>query len=93
MTLGGEERGKPWIRDQPWHTSEEATRNRADESRWSAGVKRMYRMLLVLLGSIKEPPLPLLRGNGGGPHGGSKPGTKGTGQAEACPARPAIAKQ
>lgn len=28
---------------------------------------------------------------GGGPHGGSKPETKGTGQAEACPARSAIA--
>lgn len=27
---------------------------------------------------------------GGGPHGGSKPASEETGQAEACPARPAI---
>ncbi|GFM89278.1 hypothetical protein PSCICO_46770 [Pseudomonas cichorii] len=30
---------------------------------------------------------------GGGPYGGQKPASEGTGQAEACPARTAIEKQ
>ena len=30
---------------------------------------------------------------GGGPYGGQKPASEGTGQAEACPARSAIEKQ
>ena len=32
----------------------------------------------------------MLHGNGGGPYGGSKPASEGTGQAKACPTRPAI---
>lgn len=44
----------------------------------------------MLLGSIKEPLPTVVTRIGGGPYGGDKPGTKGTGQAKACPARPTI---
>ncbi len=52
--LDGEGRGEAWIQDQPRHTSNEAACNQTDESRWSAGVKRTYRMLLVLLGQLRS---------------------------------------
>jgi len=44
----------------------------------------------VLLGLVKEPRPPVVTRSGGGPHGGDKPASEGTGQAEACPARPTI---
>lgn len=44
----------------------------------------------MLLELVKEPHPPVVTRNGGGPHGGDKPASEGTGQAEACPARPTI---
>ena len=44
----------------------------------------------MLLELIKEPPTDLPTGLGGGPYKGRKPASEGTGQAEACLARPAI---
>lgn len=44
----------------------------------------------MLLGLIKELPPTVLTQYGGRPYGGQKPVTEGTGQAKACPARPAI---
>ena len=44
----------------------------------------------MLLELFKEPPPYLLTSMGGGPYKGEKPASEGTGQAEACLARPAI---
>ena len=44
----------------------------------------------MLLELFKEPPTDLPTGLGGGPYKGRKPASEGTGQAEACLARPAI---
>ncbi|MNG31635.1 hypothetical protein D3C84_1174760 [compost metagenome] len=47
----------------------------------------------MLLELFKEPPPYLLTSMGGGPYKGEKPASEGTGQAEACLARPAITAQ
>ena len=44
----------------------------------------------MLLRRLRSRLPPLLHGNGGGPCGGSKPASEGTGQAKACPTRSAI---
>ena len=44
----------------------------------------------MLLEQFKEPQPFVTTRNGGGPYKGGKPASEGTGQAEACLARPAI---
>lgn len=52
--VGGEGRVEVWIQDQPLPTSQKVTQHGTAESRWSAGIKRTYRMLLVLLGQLRS---------------------------------------